>query len=121
MQDISLPATVLQQPLAGCAWSQSAAITRSALSVVWLLGSLQVLKLVGSPQGVVPAGSVAVLRFEFRPLEAKLHEVMLPVKLADGQLEHLRVVGRGYHPEHGLQAVPVPAQVSCPACQCPAQ
>ena len=78
-------------------------------------GFLQVLKLVGSPQGVVPAGGVAVLRFVFRPLEAKLHEVTLPIKLADGQLEHLRVVGRGYHPEHGLQAVPAPAQVSCTA------
>ena len=86
-----------------------------------LPGSLQVLKLVGSPQGMVPAGGVAVLRFVFRPLEAKLHEVTLPVKLADGQLEHLRVVGRGYHPEHGLQAMPVPAQVSCTACQCPTQ
>ena len=89
------------------------------MSVVWLPGCLQVLKLVSSPQGVVPAGGVAVLRFEFRPLEAKLHEVTLPVKLADGQLEHLRVVGRGYHPEHGLQAVPVPPQVSLPSLSVP--
>lgn len=58
----------------------------------------QILKLLESPQGVIPPGGVAGLNFIFSPLEDRLYNVALPIKLGNGAKTALHLVGKGYHP-----------------------
>ncbi|KAL0051980.1 hypothetical protein WJX82_005745 [Trebouxia sp. C0006] len=44
----------------------------------------EILKLLESPQGVIPPGGVAGLNFIFSPLEDRLYNVALPIKLGNG-------------------------------------
>ena len=58
----------------------------------------QILKLLESPQGVIPPGGVAGLNFIFSPLEDRLYNVALPIKLGNGAKTAVHLVGKGYHP-----------------------
>jgi len=58
----------------------------------------QILKLLEPPQGVIPPGGVAGLNFIFSPLEDRLYNVALPIKLGNGAKTALHLVGKGYHP-----------------------
>jgi len=58
----------------------------------------QILKLLESPQGVIPPGGVAGLNFIFSPLEDRMYNVALPIKLGNGAKTVLHLVGKGYHP-----------------------
>ncbi len=58
----------------------------------------QILKLLESPQGVIPPGGVAGLNFIFSPLEDRVYNVALPIKLGNGAKTALHLVGNGYHP-----------------------
>ncbi|DBA87452.1 TPA: hypothetical protein ACH3X1_004491 [Trebouxia sp. C0004] len=58
----------------------------------------EILKLLESPQGVIPPGGVAGLNFVFSPLEDRVYNVALPIKLGNGAKTALHLVGTGYHP-----------------------
>ncbi|KAL0033550.1 hypothetical protein WJX79_003070 [Trebouxia sp. C0005] len=58
----------------------------------------EILKLLESPQGVIPPGGVTGLNFIFSPLEDRVYSVALPIKLGNGTKTALHLVGKGYHP-----------------------
>ncbi len=76
------------------------------LCIVWTcchgmckhLVCFQILKLLESPQGIIPPGEVAGLNFIFSPLEDRMYNVTLPIKLGNGAKTALHLVGKGYHP-----------------------
>lgn len=47
--------------------------------------------------GEVPPGGIQPLIFRFCPLEAKVYEFSIPIRLEDGSQEVLKIEGRGYH------------------------
>jgi hypothetical protein len=49
--------------------------------------------------GSIPASSVATLLWQFKPLEARHYQVVLPLTLGQ-QRQQLHISGWGYHPHH---------------------
>jgi len=58
----------------------------------------EVLRLLSPAEGTIEHQGVAPLALQFNPVEAKVYHCRLPVALADGSVQVIKLQGRGFHP-----------------------